>query len=61
LKPPFIFATSGQKKTSQMDATGNSETFEYELGYAWLDILGFGGTSLFNYSYGKKNPYLDSP
>jgi hypothetical protein len=44
-----------------MDATGNFETFEYELGYAWLDILGFGGTFLFNYSYEKKNPYLDSP
>jgi hypothetical protein len=37
-----------------MDATGNSETFECELGYAWLDILGFGGNFMFDYSYAKK-------
>jgi hypothetical protein len=33
-----------------MDATSNSETFEYELGYAWLNILGSGGTFMFGYS-----------
>jgi hypothetical protein len=36
-----------------MGATGNSETFEYELDYAWLNILGFGGTFFFGYSDAK--------
>jgi len=50
LKPPFKYATFGQKQASPMAATSNSDTFEYELSYAWLDMLGFGGTFLFNYS-----------
>jgi hypothetical protein len=32
-----------------MAAIGNFETFEYELGYAWLEILGSRGTFLFSY------------
>jgi hypothetical protein len=36
-----------------MVATGNFETFEYELNYAWLDILGSGGNFLFDYSDAK--------
>jgi hypothetical protein len=36
-----------------MVATGNSKTFEYELGYAWLDIVGSGGNFFFGYSNEK--------
>jgi hypothetical protein len=53
MKPPFRSATSGQKQTSPLAGTGNSETFEYELGYAWLDIMGSRGTFLFGYSDAK--------
>jgi hypothetical protein len=61
MKKPFISATSGQKQTSPMAATGNSETFEYELGYVWLDILGSRGTFCSYTQMKKHNTYSDSP
>jgi len=33
MKTPFRSATSGQKQTSPMDATGNFDNFENELDY----------------------------
>jgi hypothetical protein len=53
LKPPFISATYGKKQTSPLAGTGNYETFEYEVFYAWLNTLGFGSTFMFGYSDAK--------
>jgi hypothetical protein len=61
LKPPFRFATSGHKHTSPLVGTGNYETFEYEVGYAWLDTLGFGSTFLFDYSDAKTKAIFRLP
>jgi hypothetical protein len=44
-----------------MAATGNSETFEYELGYAWLDIWALERLFYLVTWMQKQKPYSDSP
>jgi hypothetical protein len=61
MKPPFRSATSGQKQTSPLAGTGNSETFEYKVDYAWIDISGSGGTFMFSYSDAETEAIFDSP
>jgi hypothetical protein len=44
-----------------MVATGNYETFEYELDYAWFEILGSGGKKKFGYSDAKTEAIFELP
>jgi hypothetical protein len=50
LKPPFKSANSGKKQTSPLARTGNSETFEYKVDYAWIQSSVSRGNFMLGYS-----------